>query len=57
MENIFFCKGDGLAKYLLKNGCVATESTDDKYPYAFVQDDNLIQLIDKWNFEKKKYFF
>lgn len=57
MDNIFFCKGDGLAKYLLKNGCINIESTDDEYPYAFVRDNNLIQLIDKWNFEKKKYFF
>lgn len=57
MDKIFFCNGEGLAKYLIKNGCTNIKSYSNGHTYAFIQDDNLIQLINKWNFEKKKYFF
>ena len=57
MEDIFYCKGFELAKYLIKNGCEETKSDNKDYQFAFVVNDNLIHLLNKWDLEKKKFFF
>lgn len=57
MEDVFYCKGFELAKYLIKNGCEEAKSDNKDYQFAFVVNDNLIHLLNKWDLEKKKFFF
>ena len=57
MENIFYCKGFELAKYLIKNGCKEITSDNKAYSFAFEVNDDLIHLLNKWDLEKKKFFF
>ena len=54
-DKIFFCKSNQLAKYLINNGCTNINKNNDTY--EFIKNEKLIQLINNWSFEKKKYFF
>lgn len=59
MKKEFYCKGNQLANYLIKNGSVLlrTENKKGSVVYVFEYDESIDRNIDQYETDKRKWLF
>lgn len=59
MKDVFYCKGVGLANYLMKNGSklVETKFENGKFVFVFKNDESITENMKKWELDERKWLF